>query len=82
MNTFQLALFHTNWQAFGRYLVAFLLTFCFAIIAGAFIVGIREHNYKHEWIEWLLLAIWVALLILFVAFMYATFGPWIFMKWN
>lgn len=58
------------------------LVFAFAIIASVFIVFIREYNFKYAWIQWLLLAIWVVLLILFVAFMYATFGPRMFMRWN
>lgn len=78
----QTALFNTNWHVFGEYLIAVTLALAFAIIAGLFIVFIREYNFKHEWIQWLLLVIWIAMLLLFAAFMYATFGPWIFMRWN
>lgn len=82
MDILRLALINTDWHAFGSYLIATALVFAFAIIASVFIVFIREYNFKYAWIQWLLLAIWVVLLILFVAFVYATFGPRMFMRWN
>lgn len=82
MNILQLALFNTNWHDFWSYLAGLGLTFVFVILSAIGYMYLEDHNFKHRAFELLLIIVWVASLILFMAFMYATFGPWMFMRWN